>query len=374
MKRKENFKDLIIVALIIAIIYWGVNNWHIIGDILTNILMVLWPFILGGIIAFILNIPMTKIENWLKKRIKTKNSKVPIRIIAITLSLLVLVAIIVVVTFLLIPELIGNIKLLINNIPYVISDVQNWILDLLNKYPDIQLQIEDMLKTTGNFNNVATEVLNYIINQAITFVGSLVSGVVTFFTALIFAIYMLSQKEYLLTGIDKLMHAYMKEEHVKRFTEIANLTNKTFNSFICGQCVEALILGIIIFIASLLCGFPYKLIIAVLTSITALIPFFGAFISMVVGAILIATTSPMQALLFIIVFLVVQQIEGNFIYPKVVGKSVGLSPMWTLMAITIGGSLFGIIGMLIGLPLASILFAILKNDVNNRTKKKKIIS
>ena len=147
----------------------------------------------------------------------------------------------------------------------------------------------------------------------------------------------------------------MSKEKVYKITEIGSLANKTFSKFISGQCVEAIILGLIIFFTSIIFRFPYSLIIAVLTAVTALIPIFGALIAMLVGAILIAITNPIQAIIFMVVFQIVQQIEGNFIYPKVVGKSVGLSPLWTLLAITVGGNLFGIPGMLLGLPLASVV-------------------
>lgn len=189
---------------------------------------------------------------------------------------------------------------------------------------------------------------------------------------MVFAIYILSQKEYLQRGIKKLMYAYMKNDHVKKITEIGSLTNQTFSNFISGQCVEAVILGIIFFVVLTLLHFPYALIISVLTSITALIPMFGAMIAMFVGALLIAVTNPLQAILFIVVFQIIQQIENNFIYPKVVGKSVGLASIWTLMTVILGGSLMGISGMIIGLPVASILYAILRNETNEQLKKKNI--
>ena len=151
---------------------------------------------------------------------------------------------------------------------------------------------------------------------------------------------------------------------------MGNIINVTFSKFVSGQCLEAVILGVILFVVMTIFRFPYALLISVLTCVTALIPIFGSLIAAAVGAILIATTSPLQALIFIIVFVVIQQIEGNLIYPKVVGKSVGLSPIWTLLAVTVGGSLFGIPGMLVGLPFASIFYAIFVKDVNNRIKTK----
>ena len=183
---------------------------------------------------------------------------------------------------------------------------------------------------------------------------------------------MLSQKEYLHRGVTKMMYAYLKKDHVEKITDIASLSNRTFSKFISGQCVEAFILGTIFFVVLTLLRFPYALIISVITTVTALIPMFGAMIAMIIGALLIAVTNPLEAVLFIIVFQVIQQIENNFIYPKVVGKSVGLASMWTLMAVILGGSMFGIVGMIIGLPLASILYAILRKVTNDRLNKKKI--
>jgi len=177
---------------------------------------------------------------------------------------------------------------------------------------------------------------------------------------------MLSQKEYLINSLKKLLKAYVKKDYIEKILNIGSVANNTFTKFISGQCVEAVILGCIFFIVLTIFDFPYALIISVLTSITALIPIFGALIAMVVGAILIGITSPIDALIFVIIFLIIQQIEGNFIYPKVVGKSVGLSPIWTLLAVTVGGGLFGIIGMIIGLPIASILYSLIIKDANKR--------
>ena len=151
-----------------------------------------------------------------------------------------------------------------------------------------------------------------------------------------------------------------------KLMELGKLANKTFNSFISGQCVDAVVLGTIIFIVCSLFRFPYALIIAVLTTITALIPILGAMIAMVIGAILIATINPFQALLFIAIFLVVQQIEGNFIYPHVVGNSVGLPSIWVLVAVSVGGSLMGLAGMLIFIPLTAVVYTMLRGIVNRR--------
>lgn len=368
----KDMKNYIILILIGIFSYWGLNNLDLLWNIIKTIYKVLEPFILGGIIAFILNIPATKIENFLKKHTKNKKSKGLIRVISIISSLSIFLLVILFIAFLLIPELIENIELLLNNIPNLINNIQTFIIDLLDKYPEIQAEIKNMFNSSGSTSNIISNILNYIINGAADFIGSIISSFVTIFTSIIFSIYILGQKEYLIRGTKKVMYVTMSKERVNKLINIGSITNKTFSKFVSGQLVDAIILGAIIFVVSLIFRFPYALIIAVLTTITALIPIFGALIAMVLGALLIAITSGVKALIFIIVFLVIQQIEGNFIYPKVVGKSVGLSPMWTLLAITVGGNLFGIPGMLIGLPLASIAYALVKEIVNNKLKDKKI--
>lgn len=370
---KENIQKIVGIIAFGVGFYWLLNNLDGVGDFIHRFFRLLFPFILGGVIAFILNIPMTKIEKFIKKKLKRKKTHFPVRTISITLALLIFFAVIVAISFLLIPELIENIQLLISNIPQVVSDVQDWALKLADDYPDIQKQIEAAFESNGtSFNDFIVSILNHVINGSLNFVSSLVSGLFTVFTAIVFAIYMLNQKEQLVVGSKKLMYAYVKKQHVDKVIDMARLANQTFSKFISGQCVEAVLLGCIFFAVLNLLGFPYALIISVLISITALIPMFGAMIAMVIGAVLIAVTSPIKAILFIIIFQIIQQIENNFIYPKVVGKSVGLSSMWTLLAVILGGSLMGIVGMIIGLPLASIIYAIIKNETNERLAEKNI--
>lgn len=368
MLKKEEMKQWIILIIIAMTSYWIVTNLNIVGGILSKFLKVLSPFILGLVISFILNIPMTKIENTLNKIVKNKKS--PIRIISIVISLIIFILVIAFVLLLLIPEVIESIQNLISIAPGIINNLEDWVINLLDKYPDLQVEIEKMF-ANNNIDTMIPEILNYIINSAVTLITNLVNGVITLFTAIVFSIYILSQKEYVIAGTKKLIKAYLKSKTADKLIEVGHLSNQTFSKFISGQCVEAVILGIIMFIAFCIFRFPYALLIAVLTAITALIPIFGAMIAMIIGALLIAIESPLQAVIFIIVFQVIQQIEGNFIYPKVVGKSVGLSPMWTLFAISVGGSLFGIVGMLVFLPLASIVYALLKESVNNRLSKNK---
>ena len=367
MLKKEEMRKWITLIIIAVFSYWFATNIDLILNILTKLVTALKPFILGLITAFILNIPMTKIENILNKLIK--NDKGKVRIISIVISLVIFISIIGFVLLLLIPEIIESIENLIKIAPSIINDIETWTINLLDKYPDLQLEIQKIFDKV-NLDTIIPSTLNYIVNGTITFLTNLVSGIITTFTAIVFSIYILSQKEYIIEGTKKLMNAYLPAKIQTRTIEIGRLSNQTFSKFISGQCVEAIILGIIFFVVLSILRFPYALIISVLTTITALIPIFGAMIAMAVGAVLIAIESPLQAAIFIVIFQVIQQIEGNFIYPKVVGKSVGLSPMWTLFAITIGGSLFGIIGMLTFLPIASICYALLKDDVSKKIEEK----
>lgn len=376
MNIKEEIKELrkwIFLILFTVLSFWIVNNFNIIFGIISKILKVFFPFILGGVIAYILNIPMTKIESLLKKLIKKDKYKSLVRTISIILSLMMFVLVLVFIAFLLIPELIGNVESLISSIPKVINDLKVWVVDLLDKYPDIQVQINNAFSNSEHsVSSIVSSILNYLLNSALGFVGNLFSSFATVFTGLVFSIYMLSQKESLIKGFKKVLYAYVSKDDADKLIEVGKLANNTFSKFISGQCVEAVILGVLIFVALKIFNFPYALIISVLTAVTALIPIFGAIIAMVIGAILIGITNPIKAIFFIVVYQTIQQIEGNFIYPKVVGKSVGLSPLWTLLAITAGGSLFGIVGMLIGLPVASVLYALIKESVNKKIKGKKI--
>ena len=371
----NEMKKWIVLVLIGVLAFWGLNNLELIFDVLGNIYRVFSPFILGFVLAYILNIPMMKVEYLLKKAIPDKyEDKYSglIRLVSIILSILLLVLIIAFVGFLLIPELIENIESLMNNIPAFIEGVKDWVINLLDKYPDVQREIEVMFAESGNVSGIVSSIFTYIINGIVGFVSGFVGGFVYIFTGIIFAIYMLCQKEYLVDGIKRLVYAFADKRKANKIMDISKLTNKTFSKFISGQCVEAVILGTIMFVVCLLGRFPYALIIGVLTALTALIPIFGAFIACGVGAVLIAITNPLQALIFIAVFVIIQQIEGNVIYPKVVGKSVGLSPLWTLLAITVGGNLCGVVGMIIGLPLASVVYAIGKESIKKKLDRKDI--
>ncbi len=366
MSNKNDLKRIIILIAIGVVSYLLVSNFSFVINVIGKIFDSLFPFILGIVLAFILNIPMVKIEKLLKNIFK--NRKMPYRVISITISLIIFILFFLFIAFQLIPDLISNIESLIKSLPNIFKDTQDYLVNLAKGYPTIQDKINNFFTSNQQIDEIITSVLNYLVNSSISFITSIVTSLITLFTSLIFAIYMLSQKEYLIKGTKKVIRAYFKKNIADKIINMGNIINVTFSKFVSGQCLEAVILGVILFVVMTIFRFPYTLLISVLTCVTALIPIFGSLIAAAVGAILIATTSPLQALIFIIVFVVIQQIEGNLIYPKVVGKSVGLSPIWTLLAVTVGGKLFGVVGMLVGLPLASIIYALIKKDVNYRLR------
>lgn len=369
-KEIMDIKKLILLVLIGVVSFWLLNNLSIIVNILKVLFDVLKPFIIGAVLAFILNIPMKKIETILKKKINNKDGLV--RVLSIIISVVLLILVLLVVSLLIIPKLVDNLTMLIENIPTLVNNFQNFILDLLNKYPDIQEKIKETLFTSKSVSDLASNVLNYLLNGAVLFISGLVNGVITIFTAIIFSVYILSQKEYLIRACKKVIYSITSKKKALKVINLASLSNNVFTKFISGQCLESVILAVLMFIALSIFRLPYASLIAVLTGITSLIPVFGAFLAAIIGFILISITNPLKSVVFIIVFVVIQQIEGNFIYPKVVGKSVGLLPMWALLAVTVGGNLFGIPGMIIGLPITSILYSIIKEIINNQLKKKHI--
>lgn len=373
MNNKNDIRRLINLLVIVFVGYLTITNLKFIISIINNIMDAFAPFLLGVVLAFILNIPMKKLEGLFESLQKNKEKKFKTRGISIFLSLIIFFALIIFIVIELVPDLISNIELLIKNIPNILTSVEGFALDLVKDYPEVQNKIKDLFLNTGNVNDILMNILNYLINGSINFVSSFVNSVVTIFTAFVFAVYMLLQKENLMNGAKTVLKAYLGDKKSKKVIEIGRLSNDVFSKFVSGQCLESVILGLIFFVILSICGFPYSLLISVLVAITSLIPFFGAFIALVIGAILIATQSFTQAIIFVLIFLVTQQIENNLIYPKVVGKSVGLSPLWTLLAITVGGSIFGIVGMIIGLPIASILSVLLKKDVKARINKRNLL-
>ena len=376
---KENIRHmrhLIVFTLVLLIALW--NYTKVLGfvGVLWNIV---FPFLMGGAIAFILNVPMSFLERNLfknEKALKSKRIQKIARPFSLVLTILCVFGIIAIVMFVVIPQLGQTFVSLGRNIQRFIPQVFMWLEELFENNQEVLAWIGDMdmswdkmlNSVIGFFRSGVGNVFDSTISVATSIVGSLT----TFFIAFVFACYILLQKEKLHVQVKKILFAYLPEKKVKTILDICTLTYKTFSNFLTGQCVEALILGSMFFVVMGIIRLPYALLVGVLIAFTALIPIFGAFIGCAVGAFLILMVDPWKALIFVVLFLVLQQIEGNLIYPKVVGNSVVLPSIWVLAAVTIGGSLMGVVGMLVFIPLVSVLYTIFRGDVYRRLEEKKI--
>ena len=352
-EKKMNLKKYIILITYTLMGLWVVLNLDIVGNIVNCIIKVIFPFILGGSIAFILNIPMSFFE---RKMRKIKNKKI-LRTISIIFAILVIVLVIALVITLIVPRLIEVINLLIENMPYFVEKINN-ILE------EIDIELLDINNFNINVENMKEQIINQIpnlLNFSISIVTNTISVVSNIFIAIIFAIYILIDKERLNTQMQKLLNTYIERKKVEKVINIGKVANNVFRKFFTVQCLEAAILGTLCIIVMLILRIPYAIPIGVLIGVTALIPIVGAFIGIIVGAILILSVNPLKVVTFIISIIIVQQIEGNVIYPKVVGNSVGLPGIWVLVAVTIGGSIGGILGMLLGVPIATTIYNLLKD-------------
>lgn len=372
--KKDNLKRIFVFCVILIIIYWGINNMNLIGNIINRIISIIFPFILGGALAFILNIPMTFFEKKLlnikrKKKVFFKNKKV-VRIVSLIFAIIVISFILYLIINLIVPELIDIVKLLIQNIPYYAEELNKIIQNNTENIQEIDNIISNMNLDTESIKNELMQIVTGVLNSSISIVVGVIGFITNLIIAIIFAIYILTGKEKLKSQISRLIQAYFDKEKANKIFEIGNIANKTFKNFFTVQCLEATILGSLCIIGMLILNIPYAAPIGVLIGVTALIPVVGAFIGIIIGAILILSVEPIKVITFIIFVLILQQFEGNVIYPRVVGNSVGLPGMWVLMAVTVGGSLFGILGMLLGVPVFSVIYTILKNDTEKRLKSR----
>ena len=374
MKDKTR-KDIIIIISYIALVIFALVNFSKIFVFLGKVISIFSPFLLGIILAFVLNV----LNNFIEKKIfgKIKPSKVWNKVkrpLCITLSLILVFLTIFFVMNLLIPQLKNSASLFTDTLPAYKED----IIGILNKFDVDESTVNKVGEYLDNFGKVITDYIKGNSKDVITVTTEVATSVVNIISkgiiTLVFAIYMIAQKETLSRQINKVMKAYLKPKTINKINTVGTLANKTFSNFVTGQCLEALIFGSLVFVGMLIFRFPYASTIGVLLGFTALIPIFGAFIGTAIGFILIMMVSPVKAILFVVFIIVLQQIEGNLIYPRVVGKSIGLPGMWVLLSVTVGGSIGGILGMLIATPLCSLLYALFTKMVNDRLKSNKIVT
>ena len=371
----KKIRELIVFTALLVVALW---KFDVVLGVLKTIWDIIFPFVLGGAIAFLTNVPMSFLEKKIFENAKKKNKIVRKlkRPISLILTIVLVVGVIALVMFGVIPQLTRTMGTLVTSINDFIPQMQSWIGDFFHNNQEImnlvdQIEFDPDQAIKWGISLLGNGAGN-MMNTTMSAVGSIVSGVATFFIAFSFACYILFQKEKLHVQIRKVFFAFLPRQKADAFLKVCSLTYRTFANFLAGQCLEAVILGSMFVVTLSILRMPYALLIGVLIAFTALIPIFGAFIGCAVGSFLIFMISPQQAILFVIVFLVLQQIEGNLIYPHVVGESVGLPSIWVLAAVTIGGNLMGIVGMLVFIPLLSVLYTIFRECVYLRLKKQNI--
>lgn len=372
----KKIRELIVFTALIVVAFW---KFDVVLGVIKAAWGIIFPFALGGAIAFVINVPMSFLENKIFGKGKEKGSKAAekmARPVSLLLTIVLVVGVIVLVMFGLIPQLTTTIGNLMNSIADFIPQMQNWVREFTHNNQEIMNFVDQMEFNPQQAVKWGMSILGNgagnVMNTTMTAVGSIVSGVTTFFIAFSFACYILFQKEKLHVQVRKVFFAFIPKRKAEVILEICSLTYRTFANFLTGQCLEAVILGSMFVITLSILRMPYALLIGIIIAFTALIPVFGAFIGCVLGFLLIFMVNPEQAILFIVVFLVLQQIEGNLIYPHVVGGSVGLPSIWVLAAVTIGGNLMGIVGMLIFIPFVSVLYTLFREYVYLRLKKQHI--
>lgn len=339
------------------------------------------PFLVGGAMAFVLNIPMKAFEEKVFGRWRGKSAEKIKRPLCLVLSIITLLLVIAVVIGTVVPQVVATATEVGKKIPVFTDNVLKELDRLVKDYPELAKQIDQLEKMEIKWDSVLNSIIGFLrngagdmLNSTVSVASGIISGIVNVVISFIFALYILAQKEQLGDQGRRILSAYLPEPVGRKALEICSLLYRNFSSFITGQCLEAVILGTMFVVAMTICRMPYALMVGVLIAFTALIPIVGAFIGCGVGAFLILIDNPLQALWFIILFLVLQQVEGNLIYPKVVGNSVGLPAIWVLMAVSLGGSLFGVSGMLFFIPLTSSCYALLKESVNRRNAGRKLLA
>ncbi len=373
---KKNLKRLLAVVCAGIILYWLLNEPQLASGVWSFAIRTLSPFIVGAVIAFILNVPMRFFERHLKFIQKTGFR----RSVALLLTLVCAALVITAVFSLLIPQLAKTIASLYPAISAFLKEVEAWVNRTLAENPQLMQWIQEntelsKLDWAGLVQQGLTLVgnsLSAILTTALTAIGGLVGVLMDAFIAVVFAVYALFQKEVLARQGRKLAYAFLKESHADYVVRVLRLSNATFSNFLSGQCIEVCILGGLFAVAMAIFRMPYIPLISVLVAVTAFIPVVGAWAGCIIGAFLILISDPVQAFWFVIMFLVIQQIEGNMIYPKVVGTSIGLSGMWVLFAIGIGGELMGVLGMFLMIPVVSVLYTLLREWTHNRLDKRDV--
>jgi len=371
MKKKMDMR-IVKYMLLAAALILGILYCEVILSGIGSLWGIVTPLVLGGVFAYVLNIVMRMLEKHYfpgsHKAIVQKSR----RPVCMVLSIILIVLVFALILLLVVPELGKAFMIIGQAIPVYYQQVLNWIMANADYFPVIE---EELANLKIDWSALGDSVWNYLkagvgglLNSTFSIVGSMFGAIVNFIISLIFCLYILSSKEKLGGQFRRLVHAYVPKKWADRGWRVLKTADATFSSFIVGQCTEAVILGSLCTACMLIFRFPYAPMIGAFIGVTALIPVVGAYLGAAVGAFMILTVDPMKALLFLVFILILQQIEGNVIYPKVVGSSIGLPGMWVLAAVTVGSGLMGVVGMLLGVPTAATVYKLLAQDVRKKNE------
>ncbi len=377
---KTTMKRIMLLIAFTVLLLVGVQRLDVVLDALGFLWGILAPLFVGAALAFVLNVPMSALERRLFPRAGEKKGKKKgvspalARAVCLLLTFFLLALIVLLLVLVVVPQLGESITSLGGYVAAAAGRFVAWAEEQFAAYPEITSRLENL---SINWAELAKNLWDFLTTGVGSVVSSTISATMRVFSAIsagfisfIFAIYLLLQKEKLGLQCRKALYAILPKRGADETVRICSLSHKVFSSFITGQCVEAVILGAMFFLTMTLLRMPYALLVGCLIAVTALIPIVGAFIGCIVGAFMLLMVSPMQALVFVVLFLILQQVEGNLIYPHVVGSSVGLPSIWVLAAVSVGGSLMGIVGMLVFIPLTSVLYTLFREFVNGRLKRK----
>ncbi len=374
---KRTLRNIFIGVISCIVLYWILHDTRRVVGVFNFIKGVLSPFVIGAGLAFIINVPMRAFEGLLK------GIKKPIlrRLIAMLLTFIGLLLVLAIVFWLLIPQMVETIQSLLPKLYTFIGNIGNWVKGFVEKNPQLMVWIYDNTDFENfNWTDLAQKAIamigssvTTIVDGTVSAIGSLAGGLVNGVIAVVFSIYCLFQKENLARQGRKLLYAFVPEKVADGTVRIFRLTNATFSNFLSGQCIEVCILGCLFAIAMAIFRMPYIPLVSVLVAVTAFIPVVGAWVGCVLGTFFILVANPIQAVWFVVMFVVLQQIENNMIYPRVVGTSIGLSGMWVLVAVAIGGELMGVAGMFLMIPVTSVIFTLLSEITNKHLENKGIL-
>lgn len=369
-KEKNGVRYILAIGIILLLLQFSKEIW---GGIL-GFFQVFMPILEGCIIAYILNIIMSKIER-LKFFPKPVNGKQRFRWLSILLSFGVILLGIFLLSTIIFPELKKALMVVFEFVPRYLDKAQAWLLSHSEDWPMAKQWVEaleiDWAKLAQNVVSFVTSGIGDVFDTTIVAVGKIGEVIMNLAISLVFAIYILAGRERLAVQLKRLVSAYCKNQRwIDRLSHALKVTNATFTKFVGGQCTEALILGSLCAIGMLILRIPYATMVGTLVGATALIPIFGAYIGAIVGAFMILTVSPVKVLVFLIFLVILQQLEGNLIYPRVVGSSIGLPGIWVFLAVTVGGRVAGVLGMLLGVPLMASVYKLVREDIRARQEKK----